>query len=155
MRPFSKVSPALWQSSRFMGVSEDARHLMVYLLTCPHHNSAGCYVLPEGYALTDLRWEIARYKKACHTLIAAELIQVDEDTSEILIDRWFLHNGPMNGDHKVCVDKEIATIRSSALREVASAALNQAWDAGASSRAAYRAKKSGSSVVSMPIRRST
>ena len=59
MREFTKVSPALWNSARFKGLSDDSSRLLyVYYLTCSHQNAAGCYHLPDGYACTDLGWPV-------------------------------------------------------------------------------------------------
>lgn len=100
MRDFSKVSPSLWQSRRFTGLSsDDARYAYLYLLTCEHQTSAGCCRLPDAYAAADLRWPVERYRKARLELIDAELIKWDDDTSVVMITRWFKFSPPMNEKH--------------------------------------------------------
>jgi len=79
MRDFNKVSPTLWQSSRFVDLpSDDGRFLYLYLLTCHHQNSAGCFWLPDGYACNDIRWEAKRYVSARQSLLDADLIRYDD-----------------------------------------------------------------------------
>ena len=52
---FTKVHPAIWRSQRFMGLaSNDAKLLHLYFLTSEHQNSAGAYVIPDGYVAADL-----------------------------------------------------------------------------------------------------
>ena len=108
MRDFNKVSPTLWQSSRFVDLpSDDGRLLYLYLLTCHHQNSAGCFWLPDGYACNDVRWDAKRYEKARQTLIDADLIQYDDANLVVLIQRWFKHNPPMNPSHLKGIEAEL------------------------------------------------
>ncbi len=77
MRDYGKISTTIWQHSkkfRALGDNDDARLLYFYLHTCPHVNSLGCFVLPIGYALTDLRWSEARFQQALDSLSAVSLI---------------------------------------------------------------------------------
>ena len=49
-RDFFKVSPNLWSSRKFRGLPDDqCRLLYLYLLTCKHANSCGCFELPVAY----------------------------------------------------------------------------------------------------------
>lgn len=106
MRDYSKISPALWQSSRFNGLpSDDGRYLYLYFLTCSHQNSAGCYRLPDGYACSDLRWQPDRYTSARDQLEAADLIRFDAATSVVMITRWFKHNPPMSESHLTGIER--------------------------------------------------
>jgi hypothetical protein len=69
------VSPKVWGSPRFRKLSDDARLLHVYYLTCPHGNSCGCFHIPDGYVCADLVWDRQRYQEARCALEAAELIR--------------------------------------------------------------------------------
>lgn len=97
---FSKVAPALWQSQRFLALTDEQRLLFLYFLTCEHQNSAGTYRLPDGYACTDLSWTPEKYKVARATLVEADLIIFDEKEQIVAIRRWFQHNPPMNDKHR-------------------------------------------------------
>lgn len=127
MRVFTKVSPRLWSSLTFRGISDDARFAFVYFLTCSHQNSAGCFSLPDGYAVTDLAWRLRRYISARASLIDANLIKFDASTSEILIVKWFRHNPPMNPSHAKSIAGGIERIASKALQEFAQSELNGAY----------------------------
>lgn len=120
MRPFSKVSPQMWNQKTFKGLpSSDAKLLMLYFLTGPHQNSAGCYRLPDGYAAADLGWDIPRYVEAREAVIAAELIAFDGDTSELYVRGWFELNPITNDKHKIGSERIIDGLESSELNVLA------------------------------------
>lgn len=83
MRDYGKVSTTIWNSRKFASIGDDGRLLYLYLHTCPHVNSVGCFVLKDGYATADLGWDLERYRKGIETLSKASLIGVD--TSESLL----------------------------------------------------------------------
>ena len=56
MRDYGKVHTSFWTSDSIRELSEDARMLALYLLTCPHATIAGVFRLPDGYACEDLQW---------------------------------------------------------------------------------------------------
>lgn len=100
MREFSKVAPNVWQSRKFWQLpDDDARFAYLYLLTNVHVNSAGCYDLLEGYAVTDLRWSAERFAKALASLCHIHLIELDADENTILITNWTTFNEPTNARH--------------------------------------------------------
>jgi hypothetical protein len=120
MREFSKISPAVWHSSRFNGLpSQDGRYLYLYLLTSPHQTSAGAYSLPEGYACADLQWPKEKYCVARTELIAADLVDFDAESEVVLIKRWFKHNPPMNQKHLQGILKQLERLPSARLQETA------------------------------------
>ena len=130
MRDFSKVSPAVWQSARFNDLpSDDGRYLYLYLLTCQHQTSAGCYRLPDGYACADLRWSPDRLAKARQQLIAADLILFDAECSVVMITRWFKHNPPMNESHLIGIERVIERLPSEMICDAALQALEESWEA--------------------------
>lgn len=77
MRDYSKISTSIWNSRKFASVGDEARLLYLYLHTCPHVNSVGCFVLKEGYATADLGWASEPYRKGIETLSKAGLIGFD------------------------------------------------------------------------------
>ena len=137
MRDYSKISPAVWQSARFNSLpSDDGRYLYLYLLTCSHQTSAGCYVLPEGYACSDLRWPPERYRGAREQLIAADLVHFDPEYEAVLITRWFKHNPPMSESHLVGIERQLERLPSLALWEESQTALQESWEAIQAEKAA-------------------
>ena len=118
MRDFSKVSPSVWDSTRFRELPNDeARYLYLYLLTSKHQSSAGAFGLPRGYALVDLGWEGQAFAAARDSLIAADMIQFDPATDEYRICRWFKHNPPQNAKHRIGITTTIYRLNSDLIRE--------------------------------------
>src|SRR5687767_11979879 len=105
-RDFSKVSPKVWRSPRFMGLnSERAKLLYMYVLTCQHQSSAGCFRLPDAYASDDLGWSQADLDGARAALVGAELLVHDAETDEYFVPRWFKHNPGTNPKHRKGIER--------------------------------------------------
>lgn len=115
-RDFTKVSPHVWQSSRFRRLESDAQLLYLYLLTCDHQNSAGCFRLPDLYACSDLGWEAERFKSARSALVDGDMISYDGESFEIFVHRWFKHSPPMNEKHSEGTQRLISDVESDEIR---------------------------------------
>lgn len=115
-RDFTKVSPNVWQSSRFRKLVSDAQLLYLYLLTCDHQNSAGCFRLPDLYACSDLGWEAPRFQAARSALIEGDMISYDSESFEIFVHRWFKHSPPMNDKHAQGTRRIIFEVESDTIR---------------------------------------
>jgi hypothetical protein len=125
-RAFSKVAPALWHSARFRGLSDQAKVYYLYLATNGHVSSAGCYMLPDGYACADLECSPEALETSRRANIDVGLIDFDPETSEVLIERWFKHNPPANDDHATGTRRRLQAIESDRLREKAVTAFEEA-----------------------------
>lgn len=96
-KPFTMVRRDIWNLEPFRGLPDDGiRYLYFYFLTCTHLTGCGCFLLKEGYALTDLGmtgadWSPGKYREAKAILVQTGMIQTDEKTEEILITRWWDH----------------------------------------------------------------
>ncbi|TIM06647.1 hypothetical protein [Mesorhizobium sp.] len=140
-RTFTKVSPMVWRSPRFINLPEEAKVGYLYLLTNAHVTSAGIYELPRGYACSDLGWAEAGYDSVLKELLEAGLIDHDPDTEVILIERWFRHNPPTNDDHALGTRRRIEAISSDHLREKAMASFEEENEVRIQREAAARAAK--------------
>ena len=125
-RSFTKVSPAVWRSRRFIGLPDEAKVGFLYLLSNAHVTSAGVYELPRGYACSDLAWTEAAYLSVIEELVSAGLIDHDPDSDVILIERWFKHNPPANDDHATGTRRRLQSIECDRLREKAISAFDEA-----------------------------
>ncbi|QRZ14718.1 hypothetical protein JWJ88_17285 [Paracoccus methylovorus] len=105
MREFAKISCSIWGSEKFTGLpNDDARLLYLYLHTCPHVNSLGCYVLRPGYAMSDLGWDVdpegaIRYRNGIEALSKANLIGFDKQHSLIRIVDFLKYSPFANPKH--------------------------------------------------------
>lgn len=119
---FSMINRSLWRSTRFCGLSLQEQHLLLFFMTCGHANHIGCFHLPDQYALADLNkcrdnWSMAEYRLARDSLIAAEMIDFDPETDEILIERWIKKNPPAAPNNFVNMERSIEAIESARLAE--------------------------------------
>ena len=123
MRDFSKVSPKIWRNRDFRALpSPGSRLLFLYLMTSEHQNSAGCFRLPEGYAVYDLGCTPDEYAERLQEIEASGLVMIDRETSEVFICGWFDMNAAMNDRHALRITKAIAEIESATLRETVQSA---------------------------------
>jgi hypothetical protein len=88
----------------------------LYLLTCPHSNSSGCYDLKEGYATADLDSDAIAYRKAMERLSEVGLIETEEGTNTVLLTNWCEFNEPTNAKHAIGVMAQLDTASSESLK---------------------------------------
>ncbi|MGX5839751.1 hypothetical protein ACWGTI_03390 [Mesorhizobium sp. ArgA1] len=126
-REFSKISPKVWRSRRFRALpSDDARYLLVFLFTCDHQTSAGCFRMPDQYGAADLVWPIERMRTARQELVDGGLLAFDPATDEYFVPGWYNHNKPMNANHQKAIVRQVSELESDEVREVAEAELQPA-----------------------------
>ncbi|KKL69509.1 hypothetical protein LCGC14_2114190, partial [marine sediment metagenome] len=85
MRKYGKIETAFWHNPKVRGLSESARLLYLYMISCPHGNSLGCFVLPDGYISADLEWDQRQVSKHVNELVSGRLIERSETSSLIRI----------------------------------------------------------------------
>ncbi len=91
MAEYGKIERRIWNSETFNRLSDDGKTFWMYLLTCPHSNMIGCFILKPGYALEDLQWDKKRYKNALSEVLSVKLSDgqgiglIDHDAKHNLI----------------------------------------------------------------------
>ena len=117
MRDFTKVSNSLWNSDKFNKLGNDrAKLAYLYVLTCPHSNSAGCYTLKKGYLMADLDWDFEAIDPVLESLRSAGLIDYDHDTQTVRIVNWVTFNPPTNAKHALGILGHLKTAASIELK---------------------------------------
>lgn len=101
MREYGKISTSLWMSKKFRSLKTDdrARLLYVYLHTCQQANSIGCFVLPKGYAKSDLHWPDSAMDRAIEALIHAGLVEWNHQEEVVRIVGFLGHSPCTNHKH--------------------------------------------------------
>ncbi|WP_291594951.1 hypothetical protein [Comamonas sp.] len=89
MRDYGKVHTAFWSSSSIGELSEDARMLALYLLTCPHGTIAGVFRIPDGYACEDLKWSSERVAEGFAELFRKGFANRCETTKWVWVVKHF------------------------------------------------------------------
>jgi hypothetical protein len=120
MRDFSKVSPSVWRSKKFKKLSGEGEKLVyLYLLTCPHGNSAGCFDLDPSYVCADMGITEKAYRKAMDSLSSVGLVLFDETENTVFITNWATFNPPTNVKHAMGLVAQIDGASSCALKAAA------------------------------------
>jgi len=100
MREYGRVHGSFWTSPTIRSLSEDGQKLAFYLLTSPHTTMLGCFRLPMGYALDDLRWGMERFSGAMSELVSVGFAMWDEPAGWVFICKFLKWNpakGPKQG----------------------------------------------------------
>jgi hypothetical protein len=107
MRDYGKISTTIWNSQKFEKVSDAAKLLYLYLHTCPHVTSSGCFVLKDGYALADLGWDQESYRKAMDSLCKAYLVAIDRGENVVRITQYLRFDPFTNPKHAQGAIKQV------------------------------------------------
>ncbi len=128
-RQFTKVAAAVWTSKRFRTVSDAARLLLLYMMTCSHQNSTGAFRAPLGYFGIDLGWDDKKVAAALAELSKAGLVIHDQAESEFFVRGWYRFNPPMNSKHVTGTTRRFSEIQSDEIRAAAEAEFTAAVEA--------------------------
>ena len=112
---YQKVFTQIWHDEKFCKLSEDAKILFIYMLTCPHGNAVGVFVLPDQYAVADLGWDFKRYAKPFKELLSEGLILHDPVARLICIVNHLKHNPLENENQAKAASKIVSSLPKSAL----------------------------------------
>jgi|WetSurMetagenome_2_1015567.scaffolds.fasta_scaffold43289_4 hypothetical protein len=96
MREYGQVQVAFWTHPDIQGLSDQAKLLALYLLTCSHSNSLGCYRLPEGYITEDLKWGSETVSKRFRELENNRFAFRDKNTGWVFMPNFLRWNTPQN-----------------------------------------------------------
>lgn len=97
---YTRVESRFWQDEKMRAVSDDARYLMLYLLTSPHRNILGFYFLPSPYACFDLGWDEKRFQKGLQELLQTGRVKYDARAHVVLVQNYLKHN-PLENPNQV------------------------------------------------------
>jgi len=103
---YQRIYTQIWFDEKFTTLSENAKFLFLYLLTCPHSNALGIFVLPKGYICEDLGWSMERLNKPFAELLSQGFILYDERVKLICIKNHLKHN-PIENQNQVKSAKKI------------------------------------------------
>ncbi len=97
---YQQVYNKIWYDEKFVTLSEKAKFLFLYLLTCHHNNALGIFVLPKGYICGDLDWSMEKLHEPFQELLDKRLILYDEKVKVICIKNHLKYN-PIENPNQV------------------------------------------------------
>jgi len=92
MRTYGRVHTAFWTDLGVRGMSERARTMAFYMLTSPHSNMVGAYLLPDAYLADDLGWSLPEVKKTILELIDSGFCKRFADGRHIAVCKFLFYN---------------------------------------------------------------
>ncbi|MCF8002529.1 MAG: DnaD domain protein [Halanaerobiales bacterium] len=93
---YIKIVTKIWTDEKISELSDQGQKLFIYILTSPHSNMAGYYRLPKPYIQYDLSWSDKLLDKPFSKLLDKSLIKYCEESSVVLIPKFFKYNSIQN-----------------------------------------------------------
>ncbi len=105
---YGKISEAFWHDAKIRNLSERARYFMLYLMSCPHGNRLGLFVLDLGYAASDLscgvdvatgeaiKWEPLHVSEVLTELQDRGRVGWDVEDRVVFVRHYIRHNTMAN-----------------------------------------------------------
>jgi hypothetical protein len=97
MRDYGVVRTRFWDWAKRKKLSPEAKEMALYLLTCPHANSLGCFRLPIAYVCDDLGKTAEEASDALATLDVIGFLRRDAESGWTWIPGYLEHNPIPNG----------------------------------------------------------
>lgn len=114
MNRYARISTRFWNDST---LGNNERLLFLYVVTSPHSNSIGFYVLPKLYIMHDLGWSRQRLAKPFNKLLGVGFIKYCDKTSTVLIPDFLKHNPIQNKNQAVAAVKTFRRIPEGLLHD--------------------------------------
>lgn len=84
-RDYGRVITTFWNHPKIRKCSDRGKLLATYLMTGPHSNSIGAYLLPDAYVSDDLGWTPEAVSKAFAELFAIGFAQRFSDGRHVVV----------------------------------------------------------------------
>jgi hypothetical protein len=111
MRDYGVVRVRFWDWAKRKKLTPEAKEMALYLLTCPHGNSLGCFRLPMAYLCDDLGVVAKAAAKTLTELQRVGFIHLDEeDSGWTWIVDYLEHNPMPNGNVGKAVGKMLEQV---------------------------------------------
>ena len=106
---YQKVYSQIWNDEKFTDLTHSQKLLFLYLLTSPHNNLIGLYVVKLGYIAADIDVNPKSLQKDLEKLSEKGLIKYDSQVGLIYIPNFLKHN-PITNPNQILAAKKILKI---------------------------------------------
>lgn len=96
MSRYRQLHCKLWNDSKFLELSDDAKLLWFQLLTSYYSNQIGLYKAPLAALAAEIGWKTERLSKGFRELFQKGFINYDERVSLVFIKNFIRYNPPAN-----------------------------------------------------------
>lgn len=105
-RDYGRVHAAFWTDDKRRTFDDGETLLALYVLTCPHSNAAGAFLLPDAYVADDLGWPIKTVRKRFQQLSAKGFLTRFLDGRHVIIRNFLKYNPPENENVVTAIVKQ-------------------------------------------------
>lgn len=91
---YRRVNPQVWNDEKFLALSNDAKLVWTYLLTCPEANSIGLYNVNLGEVAKKLHFKLETIMTMISDFGELGMAFFDEPISLIWLPKWIFHDPP-------------------------------------------------------------
>ncbi len=112
---YQKIESKIWNDEKFSKLTPLQQRLFFYVLTSPHGNLLGLYVLKEGYVCEDLKCSAKDFRKDFQKLIEIGLLNYDPSVCLVFIKNFLKHNPITNPNQVKAAEKIIQELPKSSL----------------------------------------
>lgn len=112
---YSRIKSKFWTDEKSRLWDMETKYLALYLLTCPHKNILGFYVLPKLYICADLSWDLDKLETPLKRLIEDEFINYDQETNLVFLCNFLKHNPIENANQAQAAMKQLKELPNSSL----------------------------------------
>jgi len=94
---YGTVEARFWDDQKLQRLGNNARLLMLYLLTCRHRNIVGSFRLPVAYLCADIGWSKSEFDEVWNRIQSQEkpVAFYDNDEAWICIRNFIRQNPPI------------------------------------------------------------
>ena len=110
MRDYGRIHCAYWTSADIQPLSDAAKLLGAYLLTCQHGTIAGAFRLPVGYVADDLKWSFETVTEGFNELSRIGFINRCATSNWVWLRKYLTWNSPENPNQWKAIRKIAAQI---------------------------------------------
>ena len=114
MRTYAKVSPRIWtgQLGQALRGEPVLQTLAVYLVSSPHSNMAGLYMLPVPYISADVGLSEQKIRNALGKLEALGFCRYDDDTQRVWVIEALRHELVLSNGNLNPADKRVKGLKA-------------------------------------------
>lgn len=116
-RRYHRIQAKFWTDEVVRTWDDDAKFLALYLISSPHTNLLGCFVVPKLYIMADLAWSEKQLEKPFAKLLAAGFLRYDSATGLLLIVNYLRHNPLENPNQVTAAVRKLDELPTSPLLE--------------------------------------
>jgi len=96
MSKYGTIDNAIWRHAVFKSLDDDSKLLFFYLKTCGHQNMIGCFHLPLGYIVADIKWSDKKVRQTLRKLFDKGFVMVDYDLEIMLLPKHLIKHRLQN-----------------------------------------------------------